>query len=49
MKQVWYCPSSNVLGIVTGDFIEFRWNDRPEKSYFALLRDEGLWVYVGEL
>lgn len=48
-KSVWYHPAANILGVVTGDFIEFPWNGATEESYFPILRDEGHWVYVGKL
>ena len=46
---IWYCPSVDVLGLVSGDFIHFVWNNRYEESYFPVLRDEGYWEYICEL
>lgn len=47
--SIWYANKQNILGVVCGDFIEFYWNGILEESYFPILRDEGHWIYVGEL
>lgn len=50
MKQyVYLYPDCFVLGIATGDFIEFYWNGKKEESYLPLLEADGLWVLIGEL
>jgi len=48
-SEVWYAPEQNIFGIVRGDFIKFWCNNEMEESFFPFLRDEGHWIYVGDL
>lgn len=48
-EQLWLHVPTFTTGIVIGQFIEFKWNNKIEESFFTVLRETGDWVYVGEL
>lgn len=35
------------IGIVTGDFLLFKWNGKLEESYWPALKKEKDWAYIG--
>jgi len=47
--QLWLHVPTFTTGISEGNFIEFKWNGIIEESYFGLLKEEGEWVYIGDL
>lgn len=47
--EVWLHVPTFTIGIVVGNFLEFRWNGRHEESFFGIVRNEGEWVYIGQL
>ena len=52
MKQeFWLHVPTFTFAVVTGDFGEFLWNGKKEKSYWRLFRDEPErgWVYIGDM
>lgn len=46
MKIYLHVPTMT-LGIVTGKFVEFVFNNKKEESFFPTIKHE--WEYVGEL
>lgn len=40
-EQVWIHLNIGTIGIVDGQFIEFKWNGRMEESFFDTLRKDG--------
>jgi hypothetical protein len=48
-KEFWLHVPTFTFGLVTGQFIEFRWNGRKEESFFEVLKLSGEWVYIGDL
>lgn len=43
--RLYYHPECNVIEIVQGDFIEFRWNGRTEESFFKFIQRQ--WKFIG--
>lgn len=48
-EQFWYHERTGTFGFTCGDFIEFEFGGRIEESYWPILKEEGEWVYIGEI
>jgi hypothetical protein len=47
MSEIWLHPATMTIGVVNGDFIEFRFNGRKEESYWPAIKHG--WRKIGYL